>query len=153
MIFRLNLAVAVKQVAAAEMGMMERVNTFMLALAGITLAVGLFGVVNTMMASVNERIKDIGIMRAVGASRNQIIKLFAYEAVVIGILGGAIGYFAGTLLAHSAGPIIFEGLTVTYIPVYLPLSLLIATVVTIIAAIYPAYRAAGIKVSDSFRSL
>ena len=50
------------------MGMMEKMNNLMLALAGITLAVGLFGVINTMIASVHERIRDIGIMRAVGAS-------------------------------------------------------------------------------------
>jgi len=146
-------AVAVTQVAAAEMGMMERVNTFMLALAGITLAVGLFGVVNTMMASVHERIRDIGIMRAVGASRNQIIKLFIYEAIIIGIVGGIFGYVAGTLLAYVIGPLIFEGATISYVPQYLLISLVLATLIAVIATVYPAFRATRIKVADSFRSL
>ncbi len=146
-------AVAVKQVAAAEMGMMARVNRFMLALAGISLAVGLFGVVNTMMASVNERIKDIGIMRAVGASRSQIIKIFVYEAVIVGILGGIFGYVAGTLLAYLVGPLIFEGTAIAYIPQYFPLSLALATIISVVAAIYPAFQATRIKVADSFRSL
>lgn len=146
-------AIAVKQVAAAEMGMMERMNTFMLALAGITLAVGLFGVVNTMMASVHERIRDIGIMRSVGASRNQIIKLFIYEAIIIGIVGGIFGYVAGTLLAYAVGPLIFEGTAITYIPQYFPLSLVLATLIAVIATVYPAFRATRIKVADSFRSL
>ncbi len=74
-------AVAVKQVAATEMGMLDKINKLMLALGGITLIVGMFGVVNTLLTSVHERIKDIGIMRAVGASRNQIIKAFIYEAI------------------------------------------------------------------------
>jgi len=146
-------AVAVKQVAASEMGMMEKVNKFMLALAGITLAVGLFGVINTMIASVHERVKDIGIMRAVGASRNQIIKLFIYEAVIIGIIGGIFGYIAGTLLAYVAGPLIFEGTTISFIPRYFPLSLVLATVIAIVASVYPAFSATRIKVADSFRSL
>ncbi len=146
-------AVAVKQVAAAEMGMMDRVNKFMLALAGITLAVGLFGVINTMMTSVNERIKDIGIMRAVGASRNQIIKIFVYEAIITGILGGIFGYIAGTLLAYVAGPLIFEGTAINYIPQYLPLSLALATLIAVLATVYPALHATRIKVADSFRSL
>lgn len=146
-------AVAVKQVAATEMGMMERINKLMLALAGITLAVGLFGVVNTMMASVHERIKDIGIMRAVGASRRQIIRIFVYEAVIIGMVGGIFGYIAGTLLAYLIGPIIFEGAVITYVPQYLPLSLALATVISVIAGLYPAFRATRIKVADSFRSL
>ncbi len=146
-------AVAVKQIAAAEMGMIEKMNKFMLALAGITLAVGLFGVVNTMMASVHERIKDIGIMRAVGASRSQVVKLFIYEAIIIGIIGGIVGYIAGTLLGYIVGPLIFEGTTVTYVPQYFPLALVLAIVIAVVATVYPAFRATEIKVADSFRSL
>lgn len=146
-------AVAVKQIAAAEMGMMEKMSKFLLALAGITLAVGLFGVVNTMMTSVHERIKDIGIMRAVGASRSQVVKVFIYEAIIIGIIGGIIGYIVGTLLAHAVGPLIFEGTTVAYVPQYFPLALALAIVVAAIATVYPAFRATKIKVADSFRSL
>ena len=146
-------AIAVKQVAAAEMGMMERINTFMLALAGITLVVGSFGVVNTMMASVHERIRDIGIMRAVGASRNQIIKLFIYEAIIIGIVGGIFGYVAGTLLAYAIGPLIFEGTAISYVPQYLPLALVLAILIAVIATVYPAFRATRIKDADSFQSL
>ena len=146
-------ALAVKQVAETEMGMMEKMNKFMLALAGITLVIGAFGVVNTMMTSVHEKIKDIGIMRAVGASRRQIIKAFIYEAVIIGIVGGIFGYMAGTLVAYGVGPLVFEGTDVSYIPQYLPLSLLLAIFVAVVSTAYPAFRATTIKVSDSFRSL
>lgn len=146
-------AVAVKQIAATEMGMMEKFSKFMLTLAGITLAVGLFGVVNTMMTSVNERIKDIGIMRAVGASRSQVVKAFIYEAIIIGIIGGILGYLAGTLLAYIAGPLVFEGTTVTFVPQYFGLALVLAIAVAVVATVYPAYRATQIKVADSFRSL
>lgn len=146
-------AIAVKQVAEAEMGIMARMNRFMYALGGITLAVGLFGVVNTMMSSVNERIKDIGIMRAVGASRNQIMRVFIYEAVVIGIVGGILGYLVGTLLAYIIGPIVFEGANINFALQYLPLSLALAIVVAVIATMYPALRAARVRVADSFRSL
>lgn len=146
-------AVAVKQIAMTEMGMMERVNRFMLALAGITLAVGLFGVVNTMTTSVHERIRDIGVLRAVGASRNQILRMFIYEAVIVGVLGGIFGYLVGTLLAHGIGPIIFEGVAITYVPRYFGLSLILAVGVAVVATLYPALRATRVKVADSFRSL
>lgn len=146
-------AVAVKQIAETEMGMMEKMSKFLLTLSGITLAVGCFGVVNTMMTSVHERIKDIGIMKAVGASRNQITKIFLYEAVIVGVVGGILGYGAGTLLAYIVGPLIFEGATITYVPRYFPLSLVLATFVAVIASVYPAFRASKIKVADSFRSL
>jgi putative ABC transport system permease protein len=146
-------AVAVKQIAASEMGMMDKMNKFMLTLAGITLALGLFGVVNTMMTSVNERIKDIGIMRAVGASRSQIVKAFIYEAIIIGIIGGILGYMLGTVLAYLVGPLIFEGTAIALVPQYFALALVLAVAVAVIATVYPAYRATQIKVADSFRSL
>jgi len=146
-------AVAVTQIAETEMGMMEKLSKFLLALAGITLAVGCFGVVNTMLTSVHERIKDIGIMRAVGASRNQIIKIFLYEAIIIGVAGGFLGYIAGTLLAYIIGPLIFGGVAVTYVPQYFLPSLALATFIAVIATVYPAFRASKIKVADSFRSL
>jgi len=146
-------AVAVKQIAETEMGMMEKVSKFLLALAGITLAVGCFGVVNTMLTSVHERIRDIGIMRAVGASRNQMIKVFVYEALIIGIVGGFLGYVVGTLLAYIIGPLIFSDVAVTYVPQYFLPALALATFIAVIATVYPAFRASKIKIADSFRSL
>ncbi len=146
-------AVAVKQIAETEMNLMEKVNDFLLALAGITIVVGSFGVVNTMMSSVHERVRDIGIMKAVGASRNQIVKMFLYEALVVGLMGGVIGYILGTLLSYVIGPLIFDGLAVRYAPLYLPAALGLAVFVAAVASVYPAIRASSIKVADSLRSL
>jgi len=145
--------VAVTQIAETEMGMLEKIRKFLYALAAITLAVGCFGVVNTMTTSVHERIKDIGIMKAVGASRNQIMRIFFYEAAIVGIAGGLVGYVTGTLLAYIVGPLIFGGVAVTYAPQYFLPSLALATVIAVIASVYPAFRASRIKVADSFRSL
>ena len=146
-------AVAVKQVAMTEMGMLDKINKLMLALGGITLIVGMLGVVNTLLTSVHERIKDIAIMRAIGASRNQIIKAFIFEAVIIGIAGGLSGYAAGTLLAFIIGPLIFEGTTISLVPQYLPTSVGLAIIIATFASLYPAYHATKIRVADSFRSL
>jgi len=146
-------AIAVKQIAETEMNLMGKVNSFMLALAGITLVVGSFGVVNTMMSSVYERIKDIGIMKAVGASRRQIIKMFLYESAVVGLVGGIFGYVVGTLLSYVIGPLIFEDLAVSYVLQYLPAAIGLAILVAAIASVYPAYRASKISVADSLRSL
>jgi len=146
-------AVAVKQIAQTEMNLMAKVNRFMLALAGITLVVGSFGVVNTMMSSVYQRVKDIGIMKAVGASRIQIVKMFLYEALVVGLIGGILGFIAGTLLSYVIGPLIFEDLAVNYAPQYLPAAIGLATLVAVVASAYPAYRASKISVADSLRSL
>jgi len=146
-------AVAVKQIAETEMNVVGKVNRFMLLLAGVTLVVGCFGVVNTMMSSVHERMKDIGIMKSVGASRNQIMVMFAYEALVVGLLGGLMGYLVGTLMAYVIGPIVFDGLNVSYAPQFLLPALGIAVFVAVVASVYPALRASRIRVAESLRSL
>jgi putative ABC transport system permease protein len=135
------------------MGLVKKVSTLMISLAGITLVIGVFGVVNTMMTSVHERTRDIGVMRAVGASRRQIVMAFMYEALVIGVLGGLIGYGAGTLLAFGIGPLIFEGASISFMPWFIVLSLGVAVAVAAIATLYPALRATRIKIADAFRSL
>jgi len=146
-------AVAVKQIAENEMNLMGKINSFMLALAGITLAVGSFGVVNTMMSSVYTRIKDIGIMKAVGASRWQIVRMFLYEALAVGLVGGILGYVAGTSLSYVIGPVIYEDLSITFGLRYLPHALGLAVLVSVVASVYPAYRASKVSVSDSLRSV
>jgi len=146
-------AVAVKQIAQNEMNVIGKVNRFMLALAGITLAIGSFGVINTMTSSVYARIKDIGIMKAIGASRRQIAKMFLYEAIAVGLVGGVIGYIAGTLLAYVMGPLIYEDLSISFGLQYLPHALGLAILVAVVASVYPAFRASRVSVSDSLRSL
>jgi len=146
-------AVAVKQIAQTEMNLMSKVNRFMLALAGITLVVGSFGVVNTMMSSVHQRVKDIGIMKAVGASRLQITKMFLYEALVVGLMGGILGYIAGTFLSYVIGPLIYEDLAVSYVLQYFLPALALAILVAVVASVYPAFRASKVSVADSLRSL
>jgi putative ABC transport system permease protein len=146
-------AVAIKQIANNEMNLISKMNSFLMTLAGITLLIGAFGVVNTMMSSVHERVKDIGIMKAVGGSRGQILRMFLYEAFIIGVVGGFAGYLAGTLLSYVMGPLIFDGVSITYILDYLPAALGIAIGVAVVASVYPAFRASQIKVADSIRSL
>jgi putative ABC transport system permease protein len=92
-------------------------------------------------------------MKAVGASRRQIMKMFFYEALVVGLVGGVLGFVVGSLLSYVIGPLIFDDLAVTYVMQYLPAALGIAILVAAVASVYPAYRASKISVADSLRSL
>lgn len=144
-------AVAIRQVAEAEIGVQERLRGLMLGLAGITLLVGLFGVANVMSGMVTDRKKDIGIMRAVGASRPQIVQMVMCEAVVLGVLGGAGGYMAGLLLAGVVGPAVLDGAQVAPVIAYLPLALGLAIFVAATASLQPALAAARMRVADAVR--
>lgn len=127
---------------------------------GIALLVAAVGVINTMLMAILERTHEIGIMRAVGARRATIRRLFIIEAAVLGGLGGALGLLAGYGLIVLANPLINEQLTVNsiqasniiYLPLWLVLAVMIITVgIGIVAGLYPAHRAARLKPVDALR--
>ncbi|MFO8240747.1 MAG: FtsX-like permease family protein [Dissulfuribacterales bacterium] len=109
-------------------------------IAGISLLVGGIGIMNIMLASVTERTKEIGIRRAIGAKRRQIIRQFLIETVVLsttgGILGIAIGLFIPWMITFTVG------MPTVVTPVSLILALGISMTVGIIFGLYPAVRAA-----------
>ncbi|MBN1152490.1 MAG: ABC transporter permease [Dehalococcoidia bacterium] len=145
-------AVAVRQVAQAELGMWHGMRTVVLLLASVTLLVGLFGVMNSMSAMVMERRKDIGIMRAVGASRRQIVSMFLYESLALGVLGGIAGYGAGLLIALGVGPLMLDGIAIAPVFEYVPLAIGLAAGISMVAALHPALGAARMRVADAVRT-
>ncbi len=109
-------------------------------IAGISLLVGGIGIMNIMLASVTERTREIGIRRAIGAKRRQIVGQFLIETVVLstagGIVGVCLGIFLPWLISNLAG-------MPTVVPLYsIVLSLGISMGVGIIFGLYPAVRAA-----------
>jgi ABC-type antimicrobial peptide transport system permease subunit len=129
-------------------------------LGGISLLVASFGIANTMIMSILERTREIGIMKAIGAEDREIKLIFFFEAAVIGALGGVIGVLAGWgmdgLANRLAYRFILKPQGASYIdffslPPWLSASAIaFALVVSILAALYPAARAARI---DPVRAL
>jgi putative ABC transport system permease protein len=117
-------------------------NIVLGSIAGISLLVGGIGIMNIMLASVTERTREIGIRRALGAKRKQIIYQFLIEAVVLSMIGGFIGLGLGALI-----PLLithFSGMptVLTANGVFLPL--LISMSVGILFGLYPALHAARV---------
>jgi putative ABC transport system permease protein len=118
----------------------RRFNIVLGSIAGISLLVGGIGIMNIMLASVIERTREIGIRRAIGAKRSQIIAQFLIETSVLSFAGGLIGVCVGILLPWLIT--LLTGLP-TVIPLYgIILSLAISVGVGILFGIYPAARAA-----------
>ena len=117
---------------------------------GISLIVGLFGIANIMFVTVKERTAMIGLKKAVGAKKSSILFEFLMEAIILCLLGGAIGLFfvyIGTIISSRA----------LKFPIYISISMLIVTitvcmVVGIIAGIFPASRAAKMDPVTAIRS-
>ena len=115
-------------------------NIVLGAIAGISLLVGGIGIMNIMLASVTERTREIGIRRAIGAKRRQIIGQFLVETIVLSAIGGLIGIGIGLLFPWLITR--FSGMP-TIVPRYsIVLSLGISVGVGLIFGLYPAVRAA-----------
>ncbi|MGE0552709.1 MAG: ABC transporter permease [Gemmatimonadales bacterium] len=115
-------------------------NVVLGAIASISLVVGGIGIMNIMLASVLERIREIGVRRAVGATRHEILMQFLSEAVIISVAGGVAGILVGTGL--SAGIERFAGIhtIVSYASVAVAFG--VSFSVGLVFGIMPAYRAA-----------
>ena len=117
-------------------------NIVLGSIAGISLLVGGIGIMNIMLASVTERTREIGIRRAIGAKRRQIIGQFLIETVVLSIIGGLIGIGLGILVPFLITYFAGMPTVITLSSIVLPL--VISFGVGIIFGLYPAMRAAKV---------
>ena len=134
----------------ATMGSVSSLMTVLLtAVAAISLLVGGIGIMNIMLVSVTERIKEIGLRMAIGATPFMILSQFIIEAVVLSTVGGALGVVLGIVVANAIGeinhwPIMIEVSSAVY-------SFLFSAFVGMFFGFYPAYRASKLNPIDCLR--
>ena len=112
----------------------------MVAIASISLLVGGIGIMNIMLASVLERTREIGVRRAVGARRRDIVRQFLVETTLITTTGGALGVLFGVGLSQLVGR--FAGWSTIITPGSVVLAFAVSVSVGLIFGVYPAMRAA-----------
>jgi putative ABC transport system permease protein len=127
---------------------------------GIALAVSAIGIVNTMVMAILERTREIGVMRAVGARRSTVRRLFTFEASLLGFWGGVFGLCLGYALTRIANILINNQLSknslqvrnIIQLPLWLILTVIgITTVIGFLAGLYPARRAAKLDPVEALR--
>jgi putative ABC transport system permease protein len=138
---------------AAATEVSDTLTIFLGGIAGISLAVGGIGIMNIMLTTVTERTHEIGLRKAVGAKRRDILLQFLVESVVLSLAGGLIGVAFGWGTARLMGQVQFSGSTIT--PVVGLDSVLLATLfsmaVGLFFGIYPATRAARLQPVEALR--
>jgi putative ABC transport system permease protein len=122
-------------------------------IAGISLLVGGIGIMNIMLVSVTERTREIGIRKAVGATRRDIMMQFLVEALTVTMLGGGIGVALGITLAKIADgqTIADEDIRTVISPLAVILAFGVSAAIGIFFGIYPAFRASRLNPIEALR--
>jgi len=124
-------------------------NVLLLLIAGISLVVGGIGIMNIMLVSVSERIKEIGIRKAIGANRNDILTQFLMEAIFLSQFGGVVGVILGILRGNLVAVFLNVSTTIPFDWAFYGMA--ICSLVGISFGIYPACRAANLDPIESLR--
>lgn len=119
------------------------------AIAGISLLVGGIGIMNIMLASVTERTREIGIRRALGAKKRDIVTQFLIEAVILSGVGGLIGVLLGISIPFFIS--LFWGMTTIVTPIAPILAFSISALIGVVFGIYPSMRAADMDPVEALR--
>ena len=117
------------------------------ALLAMAILVSLLGILTTLALSIHERTRELGMLRAVGMSRRQVRRIVRYESVIVALIGAVLGSLLGVLFAAIISrPLADEGFTLSYPIGTLLLLLVLAALAGVVAAIWPARRAARLDV-------
>ncbi|MBZ0300319.1 MAG: ABC transporter permease [Anaerolineae bacterium] len=119
-------------------------------IAGISLLVGGIGIMNIMLVTVTERTREIGLRKAVGAQKVDIMLQFLVESIVLALLGGGIGVLLAGMATFGAAAALGT-LDVAMQPSSVMLATMISTVIGVFFGIYPANRAASLNPIDALR--
>ena len=145
---------AMKQAVMSKMQSIELFKSFSLGVSILVIFIGSLLVLVTMMGSVNERTREIGIFRAIGFRRGHVMQIILLEALLLGIIGGIIGFVLGNLTAYGIIPIVMKDGVFAGINSSLGIiSLLMAVGLSLLASLYPAYKASNMDPSEALRSL
>jgi putative ABC transport system permease protein len=130
------------------------ITTFVTAIGGISMLVAGVSIFNIMMMSVNERIKEIGIMRSIGTQKKEVMSMFIYEAAIIGVIGSLIGGILSVLGGYAISALMLK--TTEYLFTVSSMMSVVegvsfGIIISILCGMYPAWQAANLNPIDALR--
>jgi putative ABC transport system permease protein len=120
-----------------------------MAIAWITLIGSAIGLMNIMLVAVNERTKEIGLIKSLGGKASEVRAQFLWESIIISIMGAVVGILIGVLLGNIVAIILKTGFVVPWL--WVIISVVVCSLVGLMAGLYPAYKASKLDPITALR--
>ncbi|RLE98439.1 MAG: hypothetical protein DRJ63_07745 [Thermoprotei archaeon] len=145
-----------KDIFEAIMKVLKVIESVLMAITLIGLLVAALGVMNTMTMTAREHIREIGIMKAVGADSTHILVIFLTEAFLMSVIGGILGIIVGYIEAHFVKLLLLKmglmmDIPIFFVPEIGALGLFVAISISLLSAFYPSWSAAKIRPLEALR--
>jgi len=143
------------RMASTVTGSISTMVSFMQAIAAISLLVAAVSIFNVMMMSVTERIGEIGILRSIGTQKDEVMRMFVYEASIIGFIGATAGVIMSFIVGYIVVAVLIGNTSYFFAwnsMMYLPIGMVIGVSICIVTGLYPAWRAANMDPVEALRA-
>ncbi|OGP92549.1 MAG: ABC transporter permease [Deltaproteobacteria bacterium RBG_16_48_10] len=146
---------AIKQTLQTKMEALEHFKKFSFGISIIVLLIGSLIVFTNMMASVNERKREIGIFRAIGFRKSHVVRIIFLEALIVGVMAGVIGYVFGLGISQFLGPALtgIKAGRIIIDPLLATGAIFLSALIGILSSAYPAIQASKMDPTAALRSL
>lgn len=146
---------AIKQTLLTKMEALDHFKKFSFGISIIVLLIGGLIVFTNMMASVNERKREIGIFRAIGFRKSHVVQIIFLEALIVGWIAGMVGYALGLGVSHFIGPLLvgLKGGHISIDPLFAIGAILLSSLIGILSSAYPAIHASKMDPTTALRAL
>ncbi len=146
---------AIKQTLQTKTEALDHFKKFSVGISIIVLLIGSLIVFTNMMASVNERKREIGIFRAIGFRKSHVVRIIFLEALIVGLIAGMVGYALGLGISHIIGPMItgVKGGSLFIDPILALGAIFLSSLIGILSSAYPAIHASKMDPTTALRAL
>ncbi|KUG21079.1 cell division protein ftsx [hydrocarbon metagenome] len=143
-----------RMILQALFDLFDQISVFTLATGGISLVVAGVAILNVMMMSVKERTREIGVMRSIGTRRGEILRMFLYEALILGITGSIVGGMLSLGTGYAVNAVVLDRPDFLFDPsslVFILYGMLFGVATGVASGLYPAWKAASLSPIEALR--
>jgi putative ABC transport system permease protein len=132
----------------------NQISTFTTVIGGISLIVAGVSILNIMLMSVTERIKEIGVLRSIGTQRGEVRRMFLYEALILGIIGSGIGGVLSIIGGYAVSLVMLQTTEYLFVPsslIFIVYGVAFGVGTSLVSGLYPAWKASNLNPIEALR--